>query len=725
MQGKRKIFSVFALLTGLRGESGRSFVNFHSFPPYFSSLLPVFEIPFALRGKKAYIYNMYTRLPAIPSYRSLTMNISLPPSGHFRRQLCFLRASLVFFSAWALLEPAFSEYPHLTLLLAGGFGLAFLFPRRLSGRAEIWTPRLGWALGPPWALLVVELLNNTDPFEALTVMQCILNLIWYYLFFALLALLFGRIRRAAALGMLLCFAAGLANHYVLTFRGRIIFPIDLVAWRTALNVADGFDYTPDETIVRAALFTLAYLLLLYRLMPQRHARRPRRRILWAGAAVSAAYCLLFFGTPMLTFLGIYAQQWKTQANGFVLNFTAALRYSIVTKPEGYSPEAVQEIIATVPEAEAPSGQQPVHILAIMNESFADLADYANLELTEDPTPFLHSMQGNTIRGTMYSPVTGGGTANVEFEFLTGNPLAFLPSSTVAYQLYLADGTPSLVSQVKALGFSSVAFHPYRSSGWNRTSVYRWMGFDGQLYEEDVQNPGYVRGFISDQSDYETLYELTDAAGSDPLFVFNVTIQNHSGYQLPWTGLERTSELGGELEDDYPSADQFFSLMRASDDALRNLISHYSQTGVPTMIIFFGDHQPPLGNDFYEALAGKPLDGRTTEEVFQQYGTPFFIWANYDIPEAEGVVTTSWGLHLLAAEAAGLPLTGYQRFLREVTASVPVITPVGYITADGRYSSENGEALTPDERALVQQYRLLAYNNVFGKEERVDSFFFPE
>lgn len=134
------------------------------------------------------------------------MNISLPPSGHFRRQLCFLRASLVFFSAWALLEPAFSEYPHLTLLLAGGFGLAFLFPRRLSGRAEIWTPRLGWALGPPWALLVVELLNNTDPFEALTVMQCILNLIWYYLFFALLALLFGRIRRAAALGMLLCFA---------------------------------------------------------------------------------------------------------------------------------------------------------------------------------------------------------------------------------------------------------------------------------------------------------------------------------------------------------------------------------------------------------------------------------------------------------------------------------------------------------------------------------------
>ncbi|MGM9612255.1 MAG: LTA synthase family protein [Butyricicoccus sp.] len=646
-------------------------------------------------------------------------------SSHFRRQLCALRTALIFFAAWAVLDPAFTEYPHLTILLAGCFGLAFLLPRRLSGAAAVWAPRTVWAFGPPLALLVVELLNNTDPFEALSVVQCILNLVWYYLFFALLTLLFGRIRSAAALGMVLSFLIGLANHYVLTFRGRIIFPIDLVAWRTALNVADGFDYTPDETICRAALFALAYLIVLCRLMPQPHARRPRRRVVLIGAAASAVYCALFFGTGMLTFLGIYAQQWKTQANGFVLNFTAALRYSIVTKPDGYSAEAVQDIIDALPEAEPPTGQQPVHILAIMNESFADLSSYDTLDLTEDPTPFLHSMQENTIRGTMYSPVTGGGTANVEFEFLTGNPLAFLPASTVAYQLYLEDNTPSLVSQVEALGYSSAAFHPYQSSGWNRTSVYEWMGFDEQLYEEDVHNPEYIRGFISDQSDYEKLYELTDAAGNDPLFVFNVTIQNHSGYQLPWTNLERTSELDGKLEDDFPPADQFFSLMKASDDALRNLISHYSQSDVPTMIIFFGDHQPPLGNDFYEALAGKPLDSRTTEEVFRQYTTPFFIWANYDIPEAENVVTTSWGLHLLTAEAANLPLTGYQRFLKQVAKQVPVITPVGYITADGRYSSDAGEALTPAEKALVQQYRILSYNNLFSGDSRADGFFFPK
>jgi hypothetical protein len=86
----------------------------------------------------------------------------------------------------------------------------------------------------------------------------------------------------------------------------------------------------------------------------------------------------------------------------------------------------------------------------MNESFADLAGVLpNLKLSADPLPFYHSLTKNTVKGTMISPVTGGGTANVEFEYLTGDSLAFLPSSTVAYQLYLYDGAPSLVSSSRS------------------------------------------------------------------------------------------------------------------------------------------------------------------------------------------------------------------------------------------------------------------------------------
>ena len=139
-----------------------------------------------------------------------------------------------------------------------------------------------------------------------------------------------------------------------------------------------------------------------------------------------------------------------------------------------------------------------------------------------------------------------------------------------------------------------------------------------MYQEDTIDPYYIRGYISDQSDYENLYYLTDNAGDEPLFIFNVTMQNHSGYKLPWTNLDRSVWLTGDMENRYLDADQYFSLMRESDNALRNLISHYSNTDVPTMIIFFGDHQPPLTNSFYEKWLMEPDNRKGLENTVRYH-----------------------------------------------------------------------------------------------------------
>ena len=132
----------------------------------------------------------------------------------------------------------------------------------------------------------------------------------------------------------------------------------------------------------------------------------------------------------------------------------------------------------------------------MNESFTDMSIYDKLQINGETLPFYNSLSENTIKGWMYSPVTGGGTANVEYEFLTGNSTAFLPSGTVPYQLYVKDRQASLVSLMSELGYETTAFHPYVSSGWNRPLVYSYMGFDHQIFEDDMQNPEYVRGYIS-------------------------------------------------------------------------------------------------------------------------------------------------------------------------------------------------------------------------------------
>ena len=607
-------------------------------------------------------------------------------------------------------------------------------PRRPSRWKRLWyfltcgenLRRAAFLLGPWLAFLMVEVLNKNDPFHSLNPTQVTLNIIWYYLIFWVLRMAAGQCLLSAGMAAGLCFLAGLANHYVLTFRGRIIFPCDLLSLDTALNVAADYDYTPTGPVWIAAAILLAYWLLLYicrRLCPQKGRRKLRKVTVLGSCAAMAVYVYVFLFTPLLPSIGIYAQQWKTQANGFLLNFMAALRYSFVSAPEGYSAAEAQRIADSISPAGESEAEPPENLIVIMNEAWADIgASFPQLELSQDPMPYYHALTENTVKGMLVTPVTGGGTANVEFEYLTGDSLAFLPTNTVAYQLYLYDHFPSLASEMKHLGYSSIAFHPYLSSGWNRTSVYAWMGFDRQYYEEDVVDREDIRQYVSDSCDYKQLYRWTEET-EGPTFLFNVTMQNHSGYAQGWKNLERSVEVVGQEGGSTTATTQFFSLMHETDKALQELIGHYSASEERTMIVMFGDHQPSLGNEFYEELYGKPLDQRTTEEVLQQYETPFFIWANYDIPEAEGLRISSNFLGTLTRQLAGIPLSKYDVLLSELMEVLPVATTVGFVTAGGLVTND-AEALPEDVRAKYREYRLMAYNHLFDEKHHPQGFYSP-
>ena len=591
-------------------------------------------------------------------------------------------------------------------------------------RQRVTAARAAFLLGPWLSYIMVEVLNNNNPFTAHSTEQDLLNLIWYYLIFWLFRMILGRKVLAGGVSAVVCFLFGLANHYVLSFRGRIIFPCDLLTLDTAAVVAKSYDYTPDRQIWIALAVLGGYLLLLLLAHIVYHPKgrqRLGRKLLWGSVAGMVIYLFAFFFTPLLPTIGIYTQQWRTQQNGFLLNFTTAIRYSFVSEPDGYDADKVAQTARSYrSQSVTDAGELPENLIFIMNESFADLTEaFPNLELSEDPLAFYHSLTENTVKGTMISPVTGGGTANVEFEYLTGDSLAFLPSSTVAYQLYLYDGCPSLVSQAKDLGYHTIAFHPYLSSGWNRTSVYPWLGFDEVHFQEDVQDPQYIRNYVSDLSDYEQLFRWTEESDG-PTMIFNVTMQNHSGYSQGWNNLSGDVTVTGGAK---PSSitTQYFSLMKESDQAIQALVEHYSQAEEKTLIVFFGDHQPPLGNTFFETLYGKKLDERDPEEVQQAYETPFFIWANYDIPEQDDLRISSNYLGVLAAEVAGLPLTGYQQLLSRLMDVLPVAGTAGYVTADGQVTQE-AEELPGYVQSLYREYELAAYNHLFDEKHHPEDFF---
>ena len=592
--------------------------------------------------------------------------------------------------------------------------------------------RCRWAallLGPLLAFVLVEQMNyNYLVWEELSALQIALNLVWYYMAAGLLYLVTGRVRLTAGLTTGLFVFVGLANRYIIHFRGRTIFPGDLLSLQTAANVAGNYDYTPDAVQLHCLLALALFLLLLWKVPKRPGRQRPHWQAALPVAALCAAYLAVFFQTDFLRQVEIEPSLWTTRGNGFVLNFSVCLRYSSVEEPEDYSQETLAAIQLETEEdwtadPDAAGAERPVNLIVIMNESFSDLAEVFDLETNEDPLPFFHSLTENTIRGTAYSSVFGGTTANSEYEFLTGNTMAFLPEGTVPFHMYVGADEPNLGGQLKSLGYHTVFMHPYLASGWNRRAVYQSFGFDEIHFQGDFQDPIYMRNYITDQADYENLvrrYEEKEAG--EPLFIFNVTMQNHSAYSVPWTGLDRTVWLTGDMEGRYSTVDQYLSLLRESDNALEYLIDYFSQVEEPTMILLFGDHQPQVATNFYTEVLGGDFEKVDIAAAQRRQEVPFLLWANYDIPEEAGVTTSLNYLAALLMETAGLPLTEYQQFLLQLQETVPALNAVGYMDTDGTWQKSR-DALSEEARAGLLQYETLQYNLLFDSlEDRLPDFF---
>jgi len=582
--------------------------------------------------------------------------------------------------------------------------------------------RILFIITPLLSFALVEMLNYNNAVTSFTPLQVCLNLIWYYLLELVLYFIRGRVGSAVKWGLGVSWGIGMTNHYLILFRGRTLFPSDFLTLRTAANVAGEYSYRPDGMQLAATVIMIAYVVAVCLLPPQWERKKWSWKLFTPSLGVAAVFFLLFFQTGFLEKMNLEPSMWTTRGNGLALNFSLCLRYSHMSAPDGYSVEAM----AALPDGlsagvAAEEEEQPVNVIVIMGEAFSDLSVLPGVETNQDAMPFLRGLTENTVKGYAYASVFGGTTANSEYEFLTGNSAAFIPAGTVPYQMYVSEGDPSLVSQMKQLGYRTVAMHAYRSSGWNRVSVYNSFGFDAKLFQQDFTGCTYIRNYISDQSDYENLIRVyEEKEPGEPLFLFNVTMQNHSSYTVPWEGLDKTVWLTGELEGKFSTVNQYLSLMYQSDKALEYLLDYFSQVDEKTVILCFGDHQPQVATNFYTEVLGEEPD-LATRQLKQM--VPFFIWANYDIPEAEGVETSINYLSTLLAETAGIPTTGYQQLLSQTFEQLPVINALGFRDGAGNWY-EDAESLPEAEADALQAYRVAEYNNMFDKSNRLVDFFQP-
>ena len=630
----------------------------------------------------------------------------------------------------------------LFLLMAAGAAAFILLPFRYEGNFLSAVTAL---LAPPFALCLLECYTHVP--QDLTELIFILNAAFFYILYGLLIFLTGRIGMGCILATLVPMLFGLANYFVVKFRSSPIVPWDFYSVGTAATVADNYTFT----IEWKTAFVLAGFLWLMLLASKAGRRIERKAVRIPGAAAAFALLLVYTAgiqtDAVQTFFGmdqtLFTMNVLYRNNGIAASFLGNFKYLKIDEPEGYSAEKVKEEEARVEEEkksgtgalgddkeafseEGAESSQKVetypNIIVIMDEAFSDLSVYGEFDTNQEVMPFFKSLQEEFVGGNLYVSVKGGNTANTEYEFLTGDTMAFLPAGSVPYQQYIKEDMPSLASYLKSLGYSTTAIHPYLASGWDRDKVYEYFGFDQFLSSSDFDDPIRLRGYVSDLSAFEKIVEQYENKEKDErIFVYEVTMQNHGGYSSVTPEFDSYIQLTKPANSTgIMSAEKYLTLMNHTDRALEKLVHYFEDQDEPVILVMFGDHQP---SDYITNVIRRiteHTDDGTLDEVQLGRRVPFVIWSNYGLEHKtyEGISVNY--LSSILMECAGVPLTDYQWYLRELMETLPVVNAVSFMDSQGVFREYGQES--PEEEKLLNNYKIIQYNHLFDAGSRINSFF---
>ncbi len=559
----------------------------------------------------------------------------------------------------------------------------------------------------------------------------IVNIIFYYLISFLLTAVIGKAKISLRILTVFFWLFSLINAYVFEFRGSYIMPWDLFSVGTAMNVAGNFSYIPTVRMIIVTLIFAALFIILGK-CDFSFEKFSKKLIIRTGIALLSV-CALFCYTWLLhrntvkDILEIYDIQFDmdglTKKNGLYANFIYELKYLSVEKPAGYNASAEKSLLESQEIVKPRVSVSCPDIIVIMDEAFSDPKIDAEFTTNKDYMPFVHSLQEgaeNTITGYINVSVIGGNTPNTEFEFLTGDSMGFLPRSSIPYQQYIRKETESIPSYLaEKYGYKTIAMHPYDSSGWNRTNVYPLLGFDEMYFLDgyfDDLGLDTVRNYISDKAFFEQIEKEVEKRSTDaPVFSFNVTMQNHSGYSKTFDNLPWDVRLDGlEDEEDKKSirVNNYLNLIKLTDDALKEMTEYYAKSDRPAIIVFFGDHQPdPNVLESIWNQNGKSFESLSDEDTFNTYRVPFVIWANYDIEEMSGLEISTNYLGNLLLKEAGIDLPEYRSFTDKFSEKYPVISAIRAVDAEGK------STVTKDLSTELSDYAKMQYYMLFESADR--------
>ena len=584
----------------------------------------------------------------------------------------------------------------------------------------------------------------------------VLNALPIGLLLLALAFLFRNVFYSGALVNFFVCALSLANRVKIEVRDEPVFPRDFSLLREVGSAIQSFDIRYPVKAIAVVVLTTALLIGLGVLFPSRpvsFAALKAKLTKRDAAAVFPGRCwperilgaVLSFGVLTALIFTVYA------SNDLYNSFRVSNAYYVpsvfnelgfpycfchqfttypVDKPEGFSRS---EAAGWDQGGDTGLGKD-VNVIMVMDEAFSDITDSDAFAFTaeNDPLPNLHALREDphAVAGHIVVPGFAGGTANTEFDVLTGMQTNALAAGTTSSFRVVNRNLDSLFRVFGGDGYHTSFFHPGDDWFYNRENVYRWFGAEETVFADQMEALAYKGRWVTD--DYmagliEQEFADTVAAG-ETLFHYTTTIQNHMSYTLDKYG---ESYAYPEVPLNTAVSDEVETLLRVytegardADAMLGRLVDTFSAVEEPVVLVFFGDHLPYLG-DNQLAYAELGFTARPEWDALTSYETPYVIWANdaaaqaldweaavasLDLPE-DGRLSASF------LGAAVLELTGrtgespWFDFLNQLRRELPVVQKQAYQLADGTVTDQ----LTEEQAAKIAKWRQWSYYKLMYKE----------
>ena len=440
--------------------------------------------------------------------------------------------------------------------------------------------------------------------------------------------LFKRRRAVLCTTCILWIILGIVQYMVIKERTQPFCSVDILMLKDAVSLMTIY-YSTARIIL---MFVAGFAVIVLEVLLFSRARRRKRVNRAASALTFVGFVLL---CAMISTLSIRAELLPRRFDnmvdayndyGFPVCFSFTFGQQGISKPETYSSETMAEIIRDIDDDdemaypvfdETDNLAQP-NILFVQMESFFDVNTIIGSRYSADPTLNFNRLCKNFPSGLLYVPTIGGGTANTEFEVLTGLNLDFFGAGEIPYNTILQQTAVETVNfDLKDYGYTATALHSNGATFYSRNVVYPNLGFDRFVSLEYMHDMKYNDlGWAKDaQLTGEVLRALQSTEGRDVMMC--ITVESHGKYAEEYTPAEGDIEVLA-LPEKIPLApfQNFVNIIPATDEFLRDLVHAIARFDEPTVIVAYGDHLPAmeLENDML-----------TTGSI---YASRYVIWNNY-------------------------------------------------------------------------------------------------